>query len=76
VTRAFEQQRTGEPAGSWADLDNCRLIERRGGARDPARQIEIEQEMLAEALARLEPMGGDDLPERRPEIIVHDSSPV
>ena len=54
TTRAApsSEQRTGEAAGTGTDLDDGRCFERTGGAGDAARQIEIEQEVLAEALAR------------------------
>ena len=52
---ALHQQRSGEAAGSWANLDNGRAFERSGGAGDAAGEIEIEQEILAEAFPRGKP---------------------
>ena len=66
--RAFEQKRTGEPAGAGADLDDGHALERTGGAGDAARQIEIEQEVLAEALLGGEAGRADHLAERRQSV--------
>ena len=44
---AFEQKRTREPAGARSHLDHVHAFERAGGARDAAREIKIEQEVLA-----------------------------
>ena len=63
--RAFEKQRPGEAAGPRANFDDGRSFERSGGAGDAAGEIEIEQEILAEALARAKPRGADDVAERR-----------
>ena len=59
------KQRPGQAAGAGADLDDGRVIERSGGAGNPAGQIEVEQEILAEPLACGDPMPGDDLAQRR-----------
>ncbi len=40
-------------------------FERRRGARDAARQVEVEQEVLAEALLRIEAVRRDGLAQRR-----------
>ena len=61
---AFEQKRAGEAARSRADLDDGHAFEGSGGAGDAARQIEIEQEVLAEALLGGEPGRADHLAER------------
>ena len=58
VARAFEQQRAGEAAGAGPDLDHVGMVERRRGARDAARQVEVEQEILAERLLRARARGG------------------
>ena len=62
---AFEQQGARQPAGTGTDLDHQALIERRGSPRDAPRQVEIEQEMLAEPLARIETVRRDDLAQGR-----------
>ena len=62
---AFEEQRPGEAAGAGADLDHQPLVERGGAASDAACEIEIEQEMLAQALAGIETVGGNDFAQRR-----------
>ena len=59
------KQRPGQAAGAGADLDDGRVIEWSGGAGNPAGQIEVEQEILAEPLACGDPVPGDDLPQRR-----------
>jgi hypothetical protein len=40
-------------------------VQRTAGAGDPPRQIEVEQKILSEALARGKAVRGDDLAERR-----------
>ena len=47
---ALHQQRARQPARPWPDLDHRAAIERTGGARDAPRQVEVEDEILAEAL--------------------------
>jgi len=54
-----------QSAGTGADLDDCRMLEPTSGARDPSRQIEVEQEVLAEASACGDAVPGDDLAQRR-----------
>ena len=49
--RALGEQRAGQAAGAGTDLDHGDAVERAGGARDAAGEIEIEQEILAERLA-------------------------
>ena len=63
--RAFGEQRPRESAGAWADLDNGRIGQRRGGARDAAGEIEIEKKILTEGFFCQEPMRGSDLAQRR-----------
>src|SRR5215207_11361286 len=59
------EERAGEAAWPGADLDDRHVLERPGGARHPARQVEVEQEVLAERLLRHEPVPTHDLAERR-----------
>jgi hypothetical protein len=54
-----------QSAGAGADLDDCRMLEPPSGARDPSRQIEVEQEVLAEASACGDAVPGNDLAQRR-----------
>src|SRR5581483_4421165 len=61
---AFEQKRAGEAAGTGADLDHCHALERAGGAGDASREIEVEQEVLAETLLGGEPRCPDYLAKR------------
>jgi hypothetical protein len=62
---ALGKQRAGEPARPRPDLDRRALGERPGGASDPSGQVEVEDEILAEAPARRDAVAGDDLPQRR-----------
>ena len=62
--RRFEE-RAGEAAGAGADFHHRRAGERLRAADDPAGQVEVEQEMLAESLPGAEPVPGDHLAERR-----------
>ena len=62
--RAFHEQPARETSGPWTDLYDGRRIERRGEARDTARQIEIENEILTEALLRIDLECGDHLAQR------------
>src|SRR4029077_17137607 len=63
--RAFGEQRPREPAGARADLDNGRIGQRRGGARDAAGEIEIEKKILTEGFFCQEPMRSDNLAQGR-----------
>jgi hypothetical protein len=65
VRGAFEQQGAGKSARSGTNLDHQPLIERRCGTGDAPGEIEIEEEVLAQALARVEAMRRDDLAQRR-----------
>ena len=64
ATRAFGEQRTGQPAGTGADLDDRGLVERPGGAGDPARQVEVEEKILPVPALRCDGVPGDDLAQR------------
>ena len=63
--RAFRQQRAGQPARSRTDLDHGRVVEPPGGARDAPGQVQVEDEILPEALARRDAVARDDLAQRR-----------
>ena len=71
---AFQEQRAREAAGTGADLDHGAALERAGGAGDATRQVEIEDEVLAEAFLGAEsprsritsPSGGKPSGLRRP----------
>ena len=60
---AFFQQASGKAAWTWTDLDNCSFIQWRCRAGDPPGQVEIEQEMLSQGLARPKTVPGDRFPE-------------
>ena len=62
---ACGDERPGEAARTGTDLDDGDAVERPGGARDPGREIEIEQEILAERLAGVEAAARHDLAQRR-----------
>src|SRR5713226_612425 len=63
--RALEQQCARQSAGTGSDLDHRSLAKRRGGAGNAPSEVEVKREMLAQALARVEAMGGDGLAQRR-----------
>ena len=65
AARAFSEQRTGQAAGTGADLDDRGLVERAGGAGDPARQVEVEEKILPVPALRRDGVSGDDLAQRR-----------
>jgi hypothetical protein len=62
------QERARQAAGAGSDLDDGDAFERAGGAGDPGRQVEIEQEVLAERLAGVEAVARDDLAQRRQSV--------
>ena len=62
---AERQQRAGEAARPRAYLENRRVSERPGGARNSLRQIEIEKKILSERFSRNETMSANDLAQRR-----------
>ena len=63
--RAFGKKRAGQAAGAGPDLDHGDAGKRSRGAGDARRQVEVEQEVLAEALAGAKLVAGDDLAQRR-----------
>ena len=66
TSRAGSQQRAGQAAGAGADLiDASAPSSVPGIARDPVEQLLVEQEILAERLARAEPVPRDHLAQRR-----------
>ena len=66
--RAFDKQRSGQAARAGADFDDGRSFERSCGAGDAAGQIEIEQEVLAEALFGCKAGRADDIAKRRQSV--------
>ena len=65
VAGALGEQRAGQAAGAGADLEHVAGGEVAGAAGDLGGQVEVEQEVLAERLARREAVRGDDLAQRR-----------
>src|SRR5262245_54728248 len=61
----LQQQRAREPARSRPDLDDRAAFEGSRGAGDAPRQIEIEDEVLAQALAGRETERPHDVAQRR-----------
>ena len=53
------------PPGPGSDLDDRDAFEAAGGAGDARGEVEVEEEILAEALDRREAVTGDDVAERR-----------
>ncbi len=62
---AFGEQRACQSPRAGADLDDCRALEGAGCAGDAAGYIEIEDEMLAEALAGGQTKIAHDVPDGR-----------
>ena len=58
------EQRAGQPAGSGADFVDALRREIAGNRRDPGQQLAVEDEILAERLARAEAVPRDDLAQR------------
>ena len=56
---ALKHERARKAAGAGSDLDDDDARERPRGAGDFAGQVEVEQEVLAERLARVEPVRRD-----------------
>ena len=63
--RAGGEQRAAQAARAGADLDDGGVVEPSGSARDPSRQVEIEEEILSETLMGDNAVPGDDLAQRR-----------
>jgi hypothetical protein len=61
VARPECKQRPCQTAGAGTDLDDGGLVEPSRCSCDPTRQVEVEQEILAEALVRDDPVPRDDL---------------
>jgi len=63
--RPGAQDGAGQAAGTRPNLEGRLVLERSGNGRDPVQQLLVQQEILAERLVRLQPMGGDDVSQRR-----------
>jgi hypothetical protein len=63
--RAFEQKGARETTRTGSDLDHRALVEWARRAGDPSRQVEVEEEVLAQPLAGVQSMSGDGLTQRR-----------
>ena len=61
----LQQQCARQPAGAWPDLDHRAPVQHAGGARDAPRQVEVEDEILAQALLGAQVEGADHLAQRR-----------
>jgi len=64
ATRTRREQRPCQTAGTGADLDDCGMVDRSSGAGDSASEIEVEEEILREALARDDAVSRDHLAQR------------
>ena len=62
---AFQQEGARETSGPRADLDNGSLAERCRGAGNAPREVQVEQEVLAEALPGIETVCCDRFPQGR-----------
>ena len=67
AARTRGEQCPGQTAGTGADLDDCSMIEPPSGAGDSASEVEVEEEILAEALARDDAVSRDHLAQLLPE---------
>ncbi len=65
MSRAECQQRARQAAGARTDLDDDRIIERAGRARDAGGEVEVEQEILAQRFAGRQSVFADDVAQRR-----------
>ena len=70
AARAEREKRAGEPAGTGADFDNGRVLERCSRPRDAGGEIEVEQKILAERFACRKTMTADDVAQRR-QVVDH-----
>jgi hypothetical protein len=61
----LRQQGARQSAGARSDLDRGAVGQVAGGARDAGGQVEVEQEVLAERLARGKAVPRDDVAQRR-----------
>ena len=59
--RAGVEQGAGQAAGAGADFVDGGAVERAGEGGDPGEQLPVEDEILAQRLARLQPVAGDDV---------------
>ena len=59
------EQRPCQASGTGSDFDDSDALERACGARDPRREIEIEEEILPKRLSRPEVVLADDVAQRR-----------
>src|SRR5262249_44513836 len=65
VRRAFQEQGTRQTSGPGADFHDGHVFERPGRTCDPARQVEILDEVLPEALFRTQIQRADHLAQGR-----------
>ncbi len=68
AARALEKKGARQPARTGTDLDHRAPFEGASEAGDAPREIEIEDEILPEALLGPEPVGGDDLAQGRESV--------
>ena len=67
-SRALLEQRARQPAGTWTDFDDDRVVEGPGGAGDARSEIEIEQKVLSKRFSCIESIAGDDVSQRRQRV--------
>ena len=74
---AERQERPGQAAGPGTHFDDGRAVERGGRARDAGGEIEVEEEVLAERLARRKAVAADDIAQRRQVVdLAHAGTPA
>jgi len=64
MARAFGQKPARQPAGAGADFEDVVIVQAAGRAGDARGQVEVEQEVLTQRLARRQAVRGDDLAQR------------
>ena len=63
--RARAQDRAGQAAGAGTNLEGGLVFQGAGDGGDAVQQLLVQQEILAQRLARLKPVGGDDVSKGR-----------
>ena len=69
LSRALREQRARQASRPGSDFDDDDAGQRSRGARDPTRQIEVEQEILSQRLPGVQAVRGDDLAQRREAVV-------
>ena len=65
---ALGQQRPGQPAGPWPDLDHRHARQRPANSGNSRRQVQVHQEVLPQRLLRRQTMTCNHLAQRRQSV--------